>query len=502
MNKFFKRLTQTSLLFAMMFSFSDEGRAQIINEQPVISPSDYDPIAATLDSLVNLHYIQRLSQSGSSPATDFKPHEVPSYTADIYTTRIQKIQTPIPLCYNRQVREYIDMYALKKRGLTERVMGLSSFYFPMYEQVLDQQGLPLEFKYLSIVESALNPMAVSRVGATGLWQFMLATGRMYDLKVNSFIDERRDPYKATMAACQYFKDMYAIYNDWLLVIASYNCGAGNVNRAIARSGGKKTFWEICNYLPKETRGYVPAFIAVTYLMNYAAEHNLTAVPPVLTYFEADTIMVDQKVQLRDVADVLNVPYDLVAYLNPIYKRGVIPDGDEPMALCLPVNKITPFLANLSNIYKPEDVSASLTVAEPEENSVLIKKYHQVRKGDQLSSIANRYHCTVNDLKRWNRMKSTRLSIGQKVTVYVKNKAVSKQVLAKNEKPAKKDKSRLSATTAKAGEKLVYHTVEEGDTLWKIALRYEGMTVEQIKQINQLHSNDLKIGTKLKIIVNG
>ena len=224
-----KHILTASLFSAMVLLYSSHVKAQSGDQQieQAVKNGTYDPIAATLDSLVSLNYIQRLSfaSTGTQQGNNFQPYEIPSYADDIYRKRIEKIQTPIPLAYNREVQEYIDLYAMKKRALTERVMGLANLYFPLYEQVFDQQGLPLEFKYLSIVESALNPTAVSRVGATGLWQFMLATGKLYKLKVNSYIDERRDPVKSTMAAAQYFKDMYSIYNDWLLVIAAYNCGA-------------------------------------------------------------------------------------------------------------------------------------------------------------------------------------------------------------------------------------------------------------------------------------
>ena len=241
-----RRARQISLLVLIaLLSVSFGISAQIISDKPPVV-DNYDPISANLDSLVNLVYIQRL-QNNVTPSGTFKPYEVPTYSAEVYKNRMEKIQTPIPLAYNNQVHEYIELYGYRKRQLTERVMGLASYYFPLYEQILDQEGLPMEFKYLSIVESALNPMATSRVGAAGLWQFMLSTGRLYGLNVTSYIDERRDPEKSTRAACQYFKDMYAIYNDWLLVIAAYNCGAGNVNRAIQRSGGKKTFWEISRY---------------------------------------------------------------------------------------------------------------------------------------------------------------------------------------------------------------------------------------------------------------
>ncbi len=544
-------IKSASLVLTMLCLLFGKAGAQQDNDVPqTVAPANYDPIAAMLDSLVNLNYIQRLNfaSAGTQQNNNFQPYEVPTYADDIYRKRIQKIQTPIPLTYNMQIKEYIDMYAVRKRALTERVMGLSNLYFPLYEQILDQQGLPLEFKYLSIVESALNPMAVSRVGATGLWQFMLNTGKMYNLKVNSFIDERRDPVKATYAACEYFKNMYAIYHDWLLVIAAYNCGAGNVNKAIARSGGKTTFWEISPYLPKETRGYVPAFIAVTYLMNYPAEHNLTSVPPVISYFEADTVMVDQKISLHEIADATGLPVELLSYLNPIYKKGIIPDGDESYVLRLPSNKINAYLVNLENIFKPTEPDAEAMTTQDDGSpldpttyvSKVVKKYHTVKKGEHLASIANRYNCSTQDLKRWNKLRSLKLHSGQKLLVFVASKqknelkasAKTAEPLstAQNKEsngPSNTKKADSSLTASKASDhsdtsvssdvnnnvpshanskdnakhgKFVYHIVQPGDTLWNIANRYEGVTVEELKSINRLVSNDLKPGTKLKVLV--
>lgn len=519
--KMLKNLYTASLLTAMMFSFSGKVDAQIINQSQDVSAVkiDYDPIAATLDSLLNLTYVLRLSSNNAFGSNgNFKPSETPVYADDIYRKRIQKIQSPIPLTFNSEVKEYINMYAVRKRGLTERVMGLSNLYFPLYEAILDQQGLPLEFKYLSVVESALNPFAVSPVGATGLWQFMFGTGKLYNLKITSYIDERRDPVKSTYAACQYFKDMYAIYNDWLLVIAAYNCGAGNVNKAIARSGGKKTFWEISRYLPKETRGYVPAFIAVTYLMNYTSEHNLQSVPPLISYFEADTVLVDQKVTLRDIADATNTPAELLTYLNPVYKKGVIPDADEPLTLRLPSNKINAYLANMSNIFRSEEEEPSQLYASTGDGNVeLIQKIHKVKKGEQLSSIARKYNCTIADLKSWNRIRKNKLVTGQRLTVYVEQKTeklAAKPTQDKNTIAENKSKTEENAlvseaksvevvkTSAQENVKFAYHTVQPGDTLWNIAKRYDGMTVQQIKKINRLSTNELKVGTKLKVIING
>jgi membrane-bound lytic murein transglycosylase D len=488
------------------------------------STCNYDPIAATLDSLVNQNFIQRLSfaTAGSMVEGSFQPREIPVYKDEVYASRIAKIQSPIPLTYNQQVREYIDLYAVKKRALTERVMGLSNLYFPLFEQVLDKNDLPLEFKYLSIVESALNPMAKSRVGATGLWQFMFQTGKLYNLKVNSFIDERRDPLKATEAACQYFKNMYDIYHDWLLVIAAYNCGANNVNKAIARSGGKMTFWEISRYLPKETRGYVPAFIAVTYVMTYTAEHNLNAVPPVISFFEADTVLVDRKVSLRDVASATDVPYDLIAYLNPIYKKGVIPDGEESYALRLPVNKVNTFLANADKIYTIDPSNFAMddgSLGDPLDYiAKTIKIFHTVKRGERLASIADDFNCTVAELKKWNKIKGKSVYRGQRLAIYttikqhVGSTAEEKKIAPDTALTTKADTTSVDNTkTASAktekkkpvgSPKIVWHVVQPGDTLWSIAQRYDGVTVKDIKTLNKLKTTALKAGTKLKIKISG
>jgi membrane-bound lytic murein transglycosylase D len=507
-------------LFLLLFS---RGMAQT-DSCSNKSSSNYDPIAATLDSLVNQNFIQHLNfaTAGSQVEGSFQPREIPVYKDEVYASRISKIQTPIPLTYNQQVREYIDLYAVKKRALTERVMGLSNLYFPLFEQVLDKNDLPLEFKYLSIVESALNPMAKSRVGATGLWQFMFQTGKLYNLKVNSFIDERRDPLKATEAACQYFKNMYDIYHDWLLVIAAYNCGANNVNKAIARSGGKMTFWEISRYLPKETRGYVPAFIAVAYVMNYTSEHNLNAVPPVISFFEADTVLVDRQISLHDVATAIDIPYDLISYLNPIYKKGIIPDGEESYALRLPVNKVNTFLANSDKIFTLDPSTFAVddgSLGDPLDYiAKTIKVYHTVKRGERLASIADDFNCTVAELKKWNKIKGKSVYRGQRLAIYTTikqrvsssadaNKAATDSTsVAKSESaavdPTKTQAAKTEKKKAISNAKIVWHIVQPGDTLWNIAQRYNGATVQDIRTMNKLKTSALKPGTKLKIKISG
>lgn len=511
--------------------------------------SEYDPIVSMLDSLVTLNNVIRYN---SIETNCFDKNSgacvIPSFSDEVISQRMSAINSPIPLSCNKYVREFISLYAEKKRSLTQRVMGLSNFYFPLFEETLDKEGLPLEFKYLSVVESALNPVAVSRVGATGLWQFMYNTGTMYDLKVNSNTDERRDPIKATHAACKYFKDMYAIYGDWLLVIASYNCGPGNVNRAIKRSGGKTNFWEIMPYLPKETRGYVPAFIAVTYVMNYSREHNLYPVVPAYNFFQVDTIAVNRQVNFKVLSNQLDLPLDVISYLNPVYKKNIIPaKEDAAMTLRLPTNKIAQFISLEESIYassapaampvlqqrataKDDDLMADATDGNFEYSVKKVKKTHTVKRGETLSTIANRYDMTSAQLKKLNHLKSTKVARGQRLSVYtfVKVKSPVKQNNVARVDTAKASKTDTSLTASvdentdsvpastvdsdKANKatqngrnqsvekKFVYHVVQPGDTLWNIARRYDGVTVEQIRDMNNLRNSSIKVGTKLKLKV--
>lgn len=541
---------KVSLLALCATLFITAAQAQIpreINNVTSGVEEEYDPISSLLDSLITINNVVRYNQQEVNcydPNT-VVPGSVPSFSNEVYTERINAIHSPIPLSYNQHVKGFIDLYAVKKRGLTQRAMGLSNLYFPIFEEALDREGLPLEFKYLSIVESALNPIAVSRVGATGIWQFMYNTGLQYNLKVNSYTDERRDPIKSTAAACQYFKDMYKIYGDWLLVIAAYNCGAGNVNKAIARSGGKRNFWEIMNYLPNETKNYVPAFIAVTYVMHYSREHNLYPINPAYSYFEVDTIVLHQPVNFKTLSNTLNLPLDVISYLNPIYKKGLIPDVGNHYVLRLPTNKMALFMLSQENIF-----AESLPPARPimnassrrdrddddeiassgnyETQTKRIKKTHTVRRGENLGVIASKYDMSVSQVKKMNKLRSNTLRSGQRLTVYnwvktkvakkteTENVAVKKEAKHKadtahkaheepeNDAVANNEIEQTESSESKITQKpaFVYYVVQPGDTLWNIAKRYEGLTVEMIKNINNLSNTNIKPGTKLKVIING
>lgn len=510
-----------------------------------------DPIVEMLDSLITLNNVIRFNnQSEYGSGLTSAKADVPQYSDEIYAQRMAKIYSPIPLVYNTEVRRYIDLYANHRRELTSRVLGLSNLYFPLFEEILDKEGLPLEFKYLSVVESALNPVAVSRVGATGLWQFMYNTGKLYNLKINSFYDERRDPVKSSYAACKYFKDMYAIYGDWLLVIAAYNCGPGNVNKAIKRAGGKKDFWAISKYLPAETRGYVPAFIAVAYVMNYSNEHQIFPIAPAYNYFEVDTVAIDGGISLNKIAKAIDLPMDVITYLNPIYKRGVIPDTENSNYLRLPVSKVGAFIATEQTLYDPiatqtepqitfvSDIANSLeadsgaivtdgtTEKSANGNYKLVKKNvkknYIVRSGDNLSALSKRFVCSVSELKSWNKLHSNSLLKGQRLSYYAQVTVKVPIVTPQSEVATKSDTgasqiSKLSDSTgttsqvqvSKAQSKpnvgqqeVIYHMVQKGDTLWNIAQRYEGATVEQIMKINSINNTNLKPGTKIKVKVIG
>jgi membrane-bound lytic murein transglycosylase D len=543
------KLALLALTHTLMFSSVLAQAPRETTNVSSIVEEEYDPISSLLDSLVTINNVVRYNQLDAKcfDPSAIIPGEIPQFSTQVYEQRMAAIHSPIPLSYNSHVKGFIDMYAVKKRGLTQRVMGLSNLYFPIFEEALDREGLPLEFKYLSIVESALNPIAVSRVGATGIWQFMYNTGLQYNLKVNSYTDERRDPIKSTQAACQYFKDMYKIYGDWLLVIAAYNCGAGNVNKAIKRSGGKTNFWDIMNYLPNETKNYVPAFIAITYVMEHAREHNLYPVSPAYSYFEVDTVIVNQPINFKTLAATLDLPLDVISYLNPIYKRGLIPDVGGNYVLRLPTNKMAIYMLSQESIYaeslpstRPVMNSYKNRASQVEEEdgdevatydtqTKRVKKTHIVRRGESLGKIASKYDMTLAQVKKMNKLRSSTVRSGQRLTVYnwvktkVPVKAISNDELTVKKEVAHKadtvqktevdeqadainDTQKGSNETAELKNSpkpaFTYYIVQPGDTLWNIAKRYEGLTVEMIKNINNLSNTNIKPGTKLKVLVNG
>lgn len=354
--------------------------------------------------------------------------ENPLFSDSIYTDRLSRMPTIMEMPYNEIIRKFIDMYACRLRNQVAFMLSASNFYMPIFEEALDAYGLPLELKYLPIIESSLNPSAVSRTGACGLWQFMLNTGKMYGLETNSLVDERRDPIKATWAAARYLKDMYDIYKDWSLVIAAYNCGPGTINKAIRRAGGKTDYWDIYNYLPKETRGYVPAFIAANYMMTYYCKHNIcpmeTNIPDA-----TDTIQVNRNLHFEQISEICGISLEEIKSLNPQYKKNIIPGESNPQTLRLPLNYISTFIDKQDTIYAHrtnELFKNRRTVTTTNTHSTEYKKEstsrgkytsYKIRNGDTLSDIAERLGVSVTQLKRWNGLRNSRISAGKYLKIY-------------------------------------------------------------------------------------
>ena len=380
-----------------------------------------DEFNNSLDYMLHSWIVKRSKTSNCSTS------ELPPPVSDsICKLRLSKMPYLMEMPYNPTIRSFIDLYTVRKRHQVEYMMGMSNYYFPIFEQVLGANNLPLELKYLSIIESALNTTIVSRMGAAGLWQLMIGTGRMYGLEINSLVDERLSPDKSTKAAAHFLRDLYSIYGDWNLVIASYNCGPGNVNKAIRRSGGKRDYWAIYPFLPKETRGYVPIFIAANYAMHYSAEHNLCAATvnmPVIT----DTIMIHQRIHLEQIAAVLNLPIEEIRLLNAQYRKDIIPGNIKPYALCLPLNYANNFIEKLNLIvsYKADSLVNNrrseieiLQTASPSMSHNGSEKvtYYKVKRGQNLGSIAARYGVSVTKLKKWNNIKGSKLRTGQQLKI--------------------------------------------------------------------------------------
>ena len=366
-------------------------------------------VVASYDDFFDRYVSEDTTANGSEDATP----------DSVYARRLQQLVSPVQLPYNPIVRGYIARYTNPRYGTISRILGLSQYYFPLIEEELIKAGLPVELRALPIIESALNPTAVSRMGAAGLWQFMPSTGKLYGLEVNSLIDERYDPVLATRAACRYLKDMYAVFGDWMLAIASYNCGPGNVNKAIARSGGGKTFWEIYDYLPRETRGYVPAFIGATYAYAYHRQHDIEPQPAPIP-LSVDTIRIDRLLHLQQIASTIDLPLETLRLLNPQYKLDIVPATTKSYTLVLPQRSVSQYIAHEKEImakdsmYLKEYINPANIEKKRQQRSGTV---YVVKSGDTLGAIARRYRVTVSQLMRWNRLKSAhKLRIGQRLRI--------------------------------------------------------------------------------------
>lgn len=513
-------------------------------------PTDFTPERA--DSLFSIWYEQQMiarSHEGENYDMD-NVHFTSTVSDKVLIERLEKMNSYITLPYNETVKNYMILYAEKMPQKMPRILGLSQYYMPIFEEVFNKYGLPEELKVMAVIESALNPVAVSRANAKGMWQFMQNTAKSYGLKINSFVDERFDTYKAADAAARYLRDAYRIFGDWNLAISSYNCGSGNVNKAIRRAGGKTDFWSIYNYLPKETRGYVPAFVGAMYAMTYYKEHGIK--PDAIDLpAQTDTFEIKKMVHFKQISELAGIPMQTLQELNPQYIHDVIPGGGDTYILRLPFNYSNAFIAVEDSVYtykakeylEPATLLNGTPGTKVVNNGTMIETRtpYKVKSGDTLGKIASRNHVTVANLKKWNNLKSDNLRIGQTIYIVKLTPAPKKEETVQPEPPkpttppatevkvdslsVKADSTATSvaaapadslASTTPVAEKevtgqpergtvqvapkepeYIIYTVKSGDTLYKITSRYKGVTADEIMSINGIGTN-IKIGQKIKI----
>ena len=472
-----KRITFITLLlitaFATSVSSQESDSTYVVSLRDTISDNNMviiESLEYENDTILSNWYLQKFTNIDS---TCIASGENVEFSDSVYIERLSKLPTLIDMPYNSIIKEYITLYAAKRRKLVESLLGFGIYYFPIFEEALEREGLPLELKYMPVIESALRPNAVSKAGAAGLWQIMPKTAKGLGLEVNSLVDERRSPIKSSDAAAKYLKELYNIYNDWSLAIAAYNCGPGNVNKAIVRSGGKKDFWGIYHHLPRETRGYVPAFIAANYIMHYYEEHNICPVAAEIP-LATDTIVINERINLQQISAVLNTPIEMLRELNPQYRNDIIPGNIKPYHLRLPIQLTYAYLNSQDSIinYRQEYFARQKTV----EPAKLEYGYHKIRNGESLSSIAKRYHTTVTKLKELNGLKNNNIRAGKSIKVPGAGNS---------------NQSAIGGSSTKS------HKVKSGETLGSIASRY-GVNVNTLKNINGLNSNLIRIGQVLKI----
>ena len=490
-------------------------------------------ILETLDSLTKELFRHNYKFKNISGEIVKNDAAVPLPSDEILKDRLNKIPTIIPMDFNVHVRGFIDLYANRRREMMQRMLGMTDIYFPIFEAALDKRGMPMELKHLAIVESALNPNAVSRVGATGIWQIMYATARMLGLEINSYIDERRDPYLSTEAALNYLDQMHNLYDDWLLVIASYNCGPGNVNKAIRKAGGKRDFWSVYKFLPAETRGYVPAFIAVNYVMNNYKAHGIVPMPVTASFNAVDTVMIYRHLSLDHISQVLQIDLGELEMLNPSLKKKVIPATDNGYPLKLPLSKVALYEDKKAEIFAEDPERAKQIASTSSVPSVVpsfsyadkTKIYYTTKENETLEMIAAWFDCTTVNLRNWNNVFGNTVNAGQKIvihvpktkvdyynafdtmatdtkaTIYKEKKAAVDAVVLKNTATTTPSKPEEGEVREENGYKIITkkvpYKVKSGDNLSAIASRMK-CTVSQLREWNNLRTSNLFVGQKLYV----
>lgn len=466
-----------------------------------------------IDETLNAFYADYANQSNFDSiinALEYEPSYIPDFSDEVYCQRIQKINetSTFKLACNPTTLSVIRFFAKNRRNFTKIVMGRSALYFEMYEAYLAKYDLPKELKYLSVIESGLRPQVKSRAGALGLWQFMYGTGKMFGLKDNSYVDERMDPEKSTDAACRYLKKLHGTYNDWNLALAAYNAGPGNVNKAIRRSGGKLTYWEIRPFLPRETQGYVPNFIAATYLFTYHAEHNIKPAEAKTHFYQLDTICLSKGVHMSTISQLVDWEVDEIKLFNPVYKATYIPFSTPTQCVSGPLEKIGKLVSLEDSLYVLEDAnygsgkksSSTSKVEETEEIAevVMVKKtevvdttvviYHTVERNEGLNLISQKYDVTVEDIRLWNGLKDNWINIGQRLKIFTVIQ-IGKEISV----PAPKAIPTPTKVPAKQ-----FHTVRKGEFFGRIASHYK-LSISQLQKLNPgVRPDRITVGQKLRV----
>jgi len=512
-------------IFSLLFLISIVNQSnfgQISSFDTLDIPSDniISGFNDNLDSLLNLWYVEQQLTIDDMDVAYLPENDtlLPDYPDSVYIERLQRLPFVVEMTYNKTVSNFIKLYTDRRRERVRVMLSLSNYYFPLFEEVFDRYQIPYELKYMAVIESALNPRAMSKAGATGMWQFMYYTGKHYGLSINSLVDERRDPYMATIAAAEFMSDLYKMYNDWTLVIAAYNCGPGNVNKAIRRAGGKRNYWDIYYYLPRETRGYVPAFIAAAYVMSYPEYHNLKPIPVDFT-LNNDTIHISERLHLQQVSDVLNIPIDQLRDLNPQYKFDIIPE-DKQYVLRIPKENIISFIDLKDSIFNYQDSiyfnknnhiinPTALNSNKPTMPSDKFTKLkYTVQSGDNLGYISMWYDVRLSDLRYWNNIRSNTIRAGEDLNIYVPNskaeyyKPVDKMSFSEKQKRIGKQVAEVQASKPVVddytGEYITYQ-VKSGDSLWEIAKKFPGVSDTDISRLNNInYSSSIQPGQILKI----